>query len=897
MGNTIPELFFKSAVGFKEKTAFNYFDQTWKTITYDELLRNAKGIASWLILHGIEKGDRIAIVSENRPEWGTAYLAISLSGAIAVPIDAQLGPDEIRNLLADSESKVLFHSAKTEGNIRQAVSAIAYGRSLPVSLLSFDSPELKEALKTKESGRYPEISEEDVASIIYTSGTTGKPKGVMLTHKNFCSDAYALIEAGILSNDDSVISVLPLHHTYPFLGNCLIPVFLGIPVTFPQSIKGPDLMATMREHGVTMLVSVPQLLELIRNGIFNKMKQLLGPVSGILFRLLKLCGRLRRSYDINLGKIIFKSVHRALGPKFRFSACGGAKLDPEVMQDLEALGLTILEGYGLTETSPVVAFNPIEKRKPGSVGKPLPSAEIRIIDTERHAKLDIMKEGEITIKGPMVMKGYYKNPQATAEVLKDGWFYSGDLGYIDKDGYVFITGRLKEVIVLGSGKNIYPDEVEKQYLGIPLIKELCVTGVEDKGVVESLHAIVVPDFEYAKKTQIANLQETLKWEINAVSLRMPQYMRIRGYTLSSDPLPRTPLGKLRRFMVKDLMKVKSEKLKIKSEDKNLLQDQTGRKVVECIKPLLKEQVPVQSADNLELDLGLDSLAKIELVVALEKVFAIKMPETFIAEIQTVDELIARLKEYSTGGTGVIEKMPAWKDILTTEPSSDDMKKIGVHHNAFSRLLIFKGLLLVKITSKIFFRLKSRGLGNIPEKGPYIITPNHVSYLDAFIVVSGMPTNIFKNLYTLGIQKYFAGRVGEAFARLANVIPIDQELYLNKALQMSSYVLRNGKSMLVFPEGGRSFDGDLMDFKKGVGILSMELNIPAIPVYIKGAFEALPRTAAWPRFGKIKVIFGKPLYPSDLDMSKKPEGMDEYQFFANELKDRVRRLRDAAPHNP
>ena len=291
------------------------------------------------------------------------------------------------------------------------------------------------------------------------------------------------------------------------------------------------------------------------------------------------------------------------------------------------------------------------------------------------------------------------------------------------------------------------------------------------------------------------------------------------------------------------------------------------------------------------------MAKIELIVALEKVFAIKLPETFVAEIQTVDELIARIKEYGTGGTSAIEKMPAWKDILTTEPSPDDMKKIGVHHNTFSRLLIFKGLLLVKIISKIFFRLKSRGLENIPEKGPYIVTPNHVSYLDAFIVVSGMPMNIFKNLYTLGIQKYFTGKIGEAFARLANVIPIDQELYLNKALQMSSYVLRNGKSMLVFPEGGRSFDGELMDFKKGVGILSMELNIPAIPVYIKGAFEALPRTAAWPRFSKIEVIFGKPLYPSDLDMSKKPEGMDEYQFFANELKERVRRLRDATPHNP
>ena len=177
--------------------------------------------------------------------------------------------------------------------------------------------------------------------------------------------------------------------------------------------------------------------------------------------------------------------------------------------------------------------------------------------------------------------------------------------------------------------------------------------------------------------------------------------------------------------------------------------------------------------------------------------------------------------------------------------------------------------LVKIISKIFFRLKTGGVENIPGKGPYIIAPNHASYLDAFVVVSGMPSESFRDLYILGIQKYFAGRFGKAFARLANVIPIDQEMYLNKALQMSSYVLRNGKSLLVFPEGGRSFDGQLMEFKKGVGILSLELKLPVIPVYIKGSFEALPRTAAWPRFREIQVFYGKPLHPSGMDISKKP----------------------------
>jgi long-chain acyl-CoA synthetase len=275
----------------------------------------------------------------------------------------------------------------------------------------------------------------------------------------------------------------------------------------------------------------------------------------------------------------------------------------------------------------------------------------------------------------------------------------------------------------------------------------------------------------------------------------------------------------------------------------------------------------------------------------------KLPDTLTAEAQTVQELIAKIKEYGTGGIRAIEKKPAWKDILQAEPSQEDREKIGFHHNLLERFIIRAGLVTVKAVSRIFFRLKSSGLENIPREGPCIIAPNHASYLDAFVVAAGMPAESFDSLYSLGIQKYFAGRSGEAFAKLANVIPIDQETYLNKALQMSSYVLRNRKSLLVFPEGGRSFDGGIMEFKKGVGILSAELNIPVIPVYIKGSFEALPRAAKWPKFVEITVSFGKPLYPSDLDMSAKPGGLDEYQFLVNELRKRVEDLKELQERVP
>lgn len=888
MRKVIPELLREAAEKSKDTPAVNYFHEGWVTITYGELLNNTKSIASHLMQSGIGKGDRVAILSENRHEWCTAYLSASLAGAVAVPIDAQLGPEEIHTLLADSESKAVFHSLKTKDNLFGALNILPAPFS-PVTI-NFDDARFIDICKTPPLEGYPGIAGEDVASLIYTSGTTGKPKGVLLTHENFISDADAIGQIGIIEPGDNFIAILPYHHTYPFMGNFILPLSLGLTVTFPPSLKGPDLLATIREKGVTILVGVPQLLELIRNGILNRIRQLPGPLPGIMLRVLKLCGEIKKTAGTNAGKVIFKSAHRALGSQFRFFASGGARLNPEVMQDLEALGFTVLEGYGLTETAPVVTFNsPRLRRKPGSIGKQLPSVEIKIISPETGEEAGAHEEGEIVIKGPMVMKGYYKNPEATAQVLKEGWFASGDLGYKDKEGYIFVTGRLKEVIVLSSGKNIYPEEVEKQYQKVPLIKEICVMGIGEKGLVESLHAAIVPDFEYAKKAQIGNLQETLKWEIHNVSLRLPQYMRIRGYTVQTDPLPRTPLGKLRRFMVKDMTSARGKATKVKEEDKKLMQDAVGSKVVECLTPLLKEKVRIQSSDNLELDLGLDSLARIELIVTLEKAFSLKIPETLIAEVQTVEELVRKIKEFGTGGLRDIQEKPLWRDILRTEPDIEEQKKAGLEHSFLDWMITRAGLALIRFLAKAGFRLTGKGLENVPEKGPYIIAPNHASFLDAFCIGSVLPARAFRDLYSLGIQKYFTGNAGRVFARLAHVIPVDQELYLNKALQMSSYVLGKGKSLLIFPEGGRSFDGGLLEFKKGVGILAIELNVPVVPAYIKGSFEALPRNAVWPRFTKIEVMFGRPFHASSLDMTKKPEQLDAYQFFVNEVRKRVEEL--------
>jgi long-chain acyl-CoA synthetase len=870
--NTIVSLFLAAAEKYPNNNAFNYFDQSWKNLNYAEFSGKVRSIASYLVKAGIRKGDRVAIVSESRYEWCASYLALLMAGGIGVPIDAQLGAEEIENLLADSGSVLVFHSEKTGARIKGAAAKI-----------DFDSGVFGAACRSPQVESYPELEAGDLASIVYTSGTTGTPKGVMLTHSNFCSDAEALIDAGLVTHEDNVLSILPLHHTYPFMCTFLVPLFLGATITYPMGMKGPELVSTMKEKGVSVLVAVPQLLELIRNGILRKFRELPSGLSSLLFFLLKVSGAVRRRTGTNAGKVIFGSAHRAFGKQFRFFASGGARLAPQLMRDLEALGFTVLEGYGLTETSPVVTFNPMKRRKPGSAGKPLPSVEIMIVHPTGTG------EGEIAIKGPMVMKGYYRKPEATSQVIQNGWFMSGDLGYLDEEQYLFITGRAKEVIVLSSGKNIYPEDVEKEYLKIPLIKEICVTGIEKEGVVESLHGVVVPNLDEARKERIGNVSESLKWAMNGIAVKLPSYMRLKGFTLSSEPLPRTPLGKLRRFVVQDMIsKAGAGKKEAKGAEDAFQGDETGQTVARCLTPLLREAMPVQPSDNLELDLGLDSLQRIELVVALEKAFSLKLPETFVSEVQTVGELVDRVKEFRAQGTSGAGR-PLWDDIFSAEITDEEKEKIGLHQGAFESAVSAAGLKLLAVLLKVSFRLEARGTGDLPPF-PFIIAPNHCSNMDGFVVGTSVPLRVFKNLYFQGYQTYFQGRLGALFARLAHVIPIDPETFLSKALQLSSYVLKQDRALCIFPEGGRSIDGSLMDFKKGIGILAVEHNIPVVPTLIEGTFEALPRGAGWPKFAKVRISFGKPLYPAEVDFSQKPEGMDRYQFFANEVKERVKKLR-------
>lgn len=836
----------------------------WAHVTYAEFAAMARAFSARLRDEGVAKGDRVALVSENGVRWCAAYLGMLASGAVAVPVDARLTPGETRNILLDSGSRCVVHSQETAQAVAEASSGL---QVRAVDLDSFDwSP--------APAGEKMEASGHDLASLIYTSGTTGSPKGVMLTHENLLSDARAVMQARIITEADRVAAVLPLHHTYAFMCTFVVPVLAGGAVTYPAGLKGPDILNAVRETGVTVLVGVPQLLELMLKRTEEKIKALPLPLSWSIRGFIRLSGLLRRRLGVNMAGRVFSP----LGRQFRFFTSGGARLAPEVMAGLEALGFTVLEGYGLTETSPIVSFNPPGRRKPGSAGKAVPSAEIMITppasgEAEAHAGHAV---GEVAVRGPMVMKGYYGKPRETGEVLSRGWFRTGDLGYLDDEGYLFITGRLKEVIVLASGKNIYPEEVEKHYLESPLIKEICVLERDGR-----LHAVVAPDMAEARARGTGNIHEALRWELTALAGGLPPHMRIKGFGISREPLPRTPLGKLKRFAVRE--DITAEKPR-REEDRSLLEDKTGRRVLAALSGFLAEGATAEPGDNLELDLGLDSLNRVELAVALEREFSITLPEGFASTVHTVGELVDGIKGMSAGGAaGRKESREGLEAVLLREPSVSEKKRAGIQRGPLDWPATVFLTCVLRLIMRVVYRLRAEGVDNLPPP-PFILALNHASYLDGFAIAASLPLKVYRGLYFLGERKYFSGWPLSLFGRLAHVISIDRDARLGLALELSSFVLRGGGALSVFPEGGRSVDGEVMQFKKGIGILALTLDVPVVPARIEGTFEAFPRGAFLPRPGRIRLKIGKPLFPSDVEPP--PGGADAHRAFAGEARRRV-----------
>lgn len=868
--STIQEALRLCSEQFRGKTLYRSAgpEEVWRSTTYDSFMDTALRVARAVIDEGVMPGQKVALMAGNSPLWTAAYSGILLAGAVAVPMDTRLTRDEAANILADSEAALVLYGPEAAMELLPAAST----RVMNISTVDW---QLREPL-----ARTHECRPEDTASLLYTSGTTGSPKAVVLSHDNFLSDARALFKHELVHSADNVLCILPLHHTYAFMTAFLAPMLVGASVTLPRAIDGPSIVEAANETGVTVLPAVPQLLELMLTKARERISSAPLPKRLLMGGLIALSGSLRRHTGLNLMGVLRKP----LGRRFRFFTSGGARLAPEVMIGMEALGFTVIEGYGLTETSPLAAFNPLKKRKPGSVGIPLSPAEIRIFSKPDppgpgSPENGGQRVGEIGIRGPMVTAGYFRRDDENSIAFQDGWFMSGDLGYLDSEGYLFITGRKKEVVVLNSGKNVYPEEVERHYLGSQLIKEIC--AYDDKG---RLKAVIVPDYIYMKGASIGNAGEAIRWEMDLLSRKLAPHNRVMGYSLRSEPLPRTPLGKLRRFVVKEQQKG----LQVKRKDDGTMDaDETSRRVARVLGRSMPEPGPVNASDNLELDLAIDSLERLALTVALEQEFSLKLPEGFMSGVHTAGELAQGIRDM--GGDGApavsVRSGQGLDAVLATLPSKEEIQEAGCHPGILNRPVTWAGLLMVKAAMGVYFGLNARGLDNIPEP-PYIICPNHTSFLDGFAVGASLPQRVFRHTRLVGVEDFFRGRGGKLFASLAHVIPIDAEVNLARALALSAHAIREQKSLIIFPEGGRSMDGELLEFRPGIGILALKLKVPVVPAYIHGAFGALAKGKNIPLPHKITVTYGKPVSPSEEMI-----GSDDFQAFADMVRKEVQRLKN------
>jgi long-chain acyl-CoA synthetase len=866
----------------------------YRRLSYGEVAQQARALAAALLRAGIRRGDRVALLSENRPEWTVAYFALTAAGGTAVPLDTQLTDAEVKTVLGHAGCRLVIASGRLAPRLLGLVgkeTAIRY----VVDLDSEVSGGHTLAYRTLLQGRWgsasslPDVGEDDLASILYTSGTTGTPKGVMLSHGNFLGNAQSILDFGLVNPEDNFLGLLPLHHALPFMLQ-LITLYIGATLTFPRSLRGPDLLACMQETGVSILVGVPQLFYMFHKAIFDDVARRPLPVRLLLNGLLALAGAVR-PHGINLGRIVFARVHRKFGGNIRIAVSGGARLDPAIARDFLSLGFTLTEGYGLTETSPVVAFNPLDRMRPGSVGIPLPGVKVRI------DRPDTDGVGEIAVRGPNVMQGYFENPEATSEVLRDGWLLTGDLGYVDKDGYLTITGRAKEVIVLSSGKNIYPEEVEQAYLKSPYIQEVCLlpqTAERSGAAQEGLLALVLPNLDYFRAQGMTNIFETIRWDMENVGRSLPPYKRPTSLRIVKEAFPRTRLGKIQRHLVREGYEAAlqeeppaPESVPPSEADLALLEGATGRRVLEYLRGATERPV-IRLDDSLELDLGLDSLARVEMLAALEGMLNVKIPDEAAAECFTVREVLVKLRALgaTTEGPAVPARPRSWRDILTASPPADVQAMVERSSRPSTLLVtaISRGICIA--TFRTLYRLRVEGLPDVPRQGPLILASNHCSYFDAFILSAALPHAVAHRVFYLGFEWFFRHPILAWWGRGVHVIPVDMDNYLVRALQASALILQQGKVLCIFPEGERSSDGAVRPFRKGAGILARELRVPILPAYIAGSFTAWPRGQALPRVCPIRVRFGPPVTPEELLAEEGPRGADDFETIVMRLRARV-----------
>jgi long-chain acyl-CoA synthetase len=831
--------------------------------TYANLEGDAARWSAWLVERGIQPGDRCAILADNDARWICAYFGVLRVGAVAVPLDTNYKAHQIKTVADNCDARLILTTEKYRALVDEAAPA----RIRADIYLDADA---RPKARANDAPPVVDRKPDDAAVLLYTSGTTSDPKGVILSHGNLEAERSAAFKIITLSENDAVLGVLPLFHALAQLANLLLPLIVGGRVVFLETVSSSSLLGALQGRGITIFACVPQFFYLIHQRVMAEVAKR-GRLSRAIFRaMLSANGWLRDHGGLNPGRRWFARVHHTLGDKMRVLVTGGSKFDPVISRDLYALGFTLLNAYGLTECTGGATIARPDDTWNTSVGAAIDRVEIAIRkDTTGTGREH--DDGEVLIRGPIVMQGYFGRPDATAEVLKDGWLYTGDLGYLDARGRLYITGRSKEIIVLSSGKNLYPEEIEAHYRQSPIIKEICVLGMTKPGEpsAERLHAVIVPDDQLMRDKGLTNVRELVRFDLEGLSVQLPAHKRVLTYDIWSDPLPRTSTNKVKRHEVERRVRERAatesaddQKPRAMTEaERAWAADEDRAGALDAIREKLKR--PGVSPDsNLELDLTLDSMERVELVTMVEQRFGTKVAPETRAKIFTVRELVDAVMaaEASRGGSAAAP----WATVLAQDPGDGIVEHLKEQHVLIG-MAFFVTLRAMALVSRVFFRFRASGVENLPRDGAFLLCPNHQSYIDAFVVLSALPWPMFRRLFFVGASEYFESPTMSKFARATNIVPVDANTNLVRALQAGAAGLRLGRILVLFPEGERSIDGELKTFRKGAAVLASQLNVPIVPVALDGLWQLWPRSRGFqwralvPGRGKpVRLAFAPPI---------------------------------------
>jgi long-chain acyl-CoA synthetase len=811
-------------------------DGTLESVSAAAVADQATRLAAGLAAAGVRPGDPVALFAPNGPPWAIVRLGVALAGGLGVAIDDTSTDREVETLLRDAGCRRVFTVAAHLPAVKKAVEG-ATVHLLDAAKHGLPAPHWTDMLSEKAED-LPSVSADAPAALIYTSGTTGTPKSFVLAWSHIAANVAALTATGLVGRRDRVLLPLPLHHVYPFVVGLLTPLSAGAAVVFPQSVSAAHLGQALREARVTVMVGVPRLYRAMLAGIAARATA--AAPARIYFRaMLGLSRWARTRLGVKLGRILFRPLHARLGTSLRKLVSGGARLESEPLLELEALGWDVYSGYGLAETASVFTGNRPGHKRIGSEGRTL-AGEARIGEPDQHGI------GEIQLKGPSVFAGYRNNPEANAEAFTaDGWFRTGDLGRIDRDGYLHVTGRAKEMIVLGGGKNVYPEELEREYGENAHVGEIAV--LERRG---SLVALVVPNLDAIRAAGIGKVEDAIRVGLAERARGLPSFQRLAGFAITREPLPRTRLGKYRRFMLPELYERLSRResrpvsAEPSAEDKALLAASPAREIWAVLTERYSDK-PLHLDAHPQLDLGIDSLEAMALSLAVEARTGRRIPDEVIGAAETLRDLLR-------GAGAAAEEAGAEPAGAGPTLSDEDRRWLDPPRGAL-RVLATAIHALNRLAVRLMFRLAVRG--RPPDSGAFVLTPNHSSDADFAVIAAALPWRLLRRAHWGGdVNRLFRSRFRRTLCRAMRVFPVDDRRPA-ASLALAAEVISRGDILIWFPEEWRSPDGTLQPFRPGIGWLLEHANAKAVPAAIRGTFEAMPRGRRWPRPGKVAVAFG------------------------------------------